>query len=128
MKEIHKKLSKGILNKNEVNEILGDSQKYPFELIEKISIDIAEKYLSGEIDYLYGDNVMNNLYSYWTSNQNYFKNYGFGKIAFECYEAFDNGEYLRKRNKPNDNPTEFYTKPLIKELLDKINNSTQQWL
>jgi hypothetical protein len=51
------------------------------------------------------------------TNEDYVKNHGFSGIAWECYNAFDSGEYYRKEDEPNIDPAEKYTKPLIQAIL-----------
>lgn len=49
------------------------------------------------------------------------KNYEFPTIAWECYLAFDSGEYCRQEDSKSVDPAEKYIKPLIEELLKKRN-------
>jgi hypothetical protein len=59
---------------------------------------------------------MNNIFTFWM-NEHHVKNYAFSGIAWDCYLAFDAGEYYREDDDRNINPAEEYTKPLIEELL-----------
>ena len=45
----------------------------------------------------------------------------FSDIAWECFEAFDAGEYYRSTGDSKLDPVDIYTKPLIEELLKKMN-------
>lgn len=110
-------LSKEIFSGNEVGEILNNPIEYPIETIEKLSIETALKYWNGEIDYEAGDSIMNNIFGFWVTNEYFVENYGFSDVAWECYNAFDSGEYYRKEDGPNIDPVEKYTKPSIEKLL-----------
>lgn len=116
---ILKELSKEISDKKLVAHILNNPKEFPTELIEKLSLETALKYWNGKMSYEDGDCIMNNIYSFWIMNEYYFKNYGFSDIAWECYDAFDSGEYYRKEDAENIDPAEKYTKPLIEDLLRK---------
>ena len=119
IEKILSQLSKENLSGKQVSEILNNPREYPTELVEKLSLETAIKYWNGKIEYEHGDNIMNNVYSFWTTNKYYFANYGFSDVAWECYEAFDSGEYYRKEDAENIDPAEKYTKPLIEKLLRK---------
>lgn len=112
-------LSKENLSSIQVSEILYNPKEYPTELIEKLSFETALKYWNGKMDYEDGNCIMNNINTFWSTNKNYFNNYGFSEIAWECYDAFDSGEYNRKEDDINIDPVEKYTKPMIEDLLRK---------
>jgi len=105
----------------EVGKILDYPKEFPTELIENLALITALKYWNGEINYTDGDCIMNNLFAFWVTNNYYVDNYSFSDIAWECYEAFDAGEYYRTNDDRNIDPAEKYTKPLIEELLKKRN-------
>jgi len=81
MNEVLKKLSKKSMNGMEVAEILNKPQNFPTEIIENLSIETALNYWNGIINFLDGDIIMNNLKTLWVTNDHYFENFGFGKIA-----------------------------------------------
>ncbi|WP_158837848.1 hypothetical protein [Polaribacter sp. L3A8] len=112
-------LSKVHLSGNQVTEILNNPKEFPTELVEKLSIKTALKYWNGEMEFKDGNYIMNNIYSFWTSNEYYFKNFKLSDISWECFNAFDSGEYYRKEDAKNIDPAEKYTKPLIENLLRK---------
>ena len=116
---IIKKLSKEILDNTEISNAFKNPNEFPSKLIEQISVEIAMNYINGKIDYIQADYVMNNIFSFWTSNNYYFENYAFPEFAFKCYEAFDEGEYYHKEDSIEIDPAEKYTKPLIRQLLKK---------
>ena len=57
-------LSKGMLNADEVADILHHPVEYPKMLIEKLSTETALRYWNEEINYKAGDYIMNNIYFY----------------------------------------------------------------
>jgi hypothetical protein len=113
------KILTDILSGIDIADIFKNPIEFPTELIEKLSLETALKYWKGNIDYSDGDSIMNHLYGFWLSDEKFYKNYGFSEIAWECYEAFDAGEYYREDDDKNIDPAEKYTKPLIEELLKK---------
>ena len=112
-------LSKKILSGNQVADIFDNPKEFPTHLIEKLSLETALKYWTGQINYQDGDCIMNNIYAFWVTNEYYFKNYAFSDIAWECYDAFDSGEYYREDDDSNIDPPETYTRPLVERLLRK---------
>lgn len=120
MNEILMKLSMELLSVEKVREILGNPKDFPTELVEKLSIEAALNYWNGKMDFEEGDFIMNNLQGFWITNDHFVKNFEFGKISWKCYEAFDSGEYLRSTDKPDIDPAEIYTKPLIEKVLREI--------
>ena len=119
IEKIFSELSKKILTAKQVSDLLSNPIEFPTELIEKISLSTALKYWNREIDFRDGDCIMNNLFTFWTTNEYHLKSYGFPNIAMECYEAFDNGEFYRENDDRSIDPSEKYTRPLIENLLRK---------
>ncbi len=113
------KIIREILSGSEIDDILNNPLEYPSELIEKLSLETALKYWNGDIEYHEGDCIMNNVYGFWLYTDHYFNNYDFSEISWECYDAFDSGEYIRDEDDENVDPAEKYTKPLIEKLLRK---------
>lgn len=119
MKEVLRKLSIDIENSDDVFKILGEPKEYPTELIEELSLETATLYFNGDISFLEGDFIMNNLYGFWSHF--FFENFTFSKIAWECYVAFDSGEYYRTEDDSEIDPENVYTKPMIEKFLKKYN-------
>lgn len=111
-------LSKEILSGNQVSDIFDNPKEFPTQLIEKLALETALRYWTEQINYEEGDFIMNNIYAFWITNEYYSKNYGFGDIAWECFEAFDAGEDYRGDDTSID-PALTYTRPLIEKLLRK---------
>ncbi|MEH1009472.1 hypothetical protein VDP25_17165 [Winogradskyella sp. ECml5-4] len=120
MTEILDKLSKDSLSGPEVSEILGNPTNFPTELVENLSIKTAFDFWNGKMDFEDGDCIMNNLQTFWVTNEHFVRNFGFGKVAWICYEAFDAGEYIRPTDSPDIDPVEKYTKPIIETLLKDL--------
>lgn len=120
MTEILDKLSKESLSGPEIGEIIGNPSDFPAELVEKLSLKTAVDFWNGKMDYEDGDMIMNNLQTFWVTNEHYVRNFGFGEIAWVCYEAFDAGEYLRSTDNPDIDPAEVYTKPILEKLLTEL--------
>lgn len=114
-------LSKGILSIAEIVYLFNDSKDFPKELIEELSLATALKYWNGQLSYQDGDMIMNNLFIGCIHNQTDFENYHFPTTAWECYLAFDSGEFYRPNDDKSVDPAEKYTKPLVEELLKKRN-------
>ena len=114
-------LAKRSLAGEEVGEILRSPNEFPVEIAEKIALLTAVKYWNKEISFLEGDCIINNLFVFWVTNDYFVKNYPFTDTLWECYLAFDAGEYYRSDDdRALDDPPEKYTKPLIKEMLQRI--------
>ena len=112
-------LSKEILSGKQVADIFDNPRDFPTGLVEKLSLETALKYWHGQIEYRDGDCIMNNIYTFWITNEYYIKNYEFSDIAWECYDAFDAGEFYRENDDRRIDPAEKYTKPLVERLLKK---------
>lgn len=110
-------LSKDILNATQVSGILNNPIEFPTELIDNLSLATALKYWNGQMDYHGGDCIMNNLFSFWIYNESYFNHCKFPDLAWECYNAFDAGEFYRSNDDRSIDPSEKYTRPLVKSLL-----------
>ena len=115
------KVLKELLIGNELENILNNPKEFPSELIENLSIIVALKFFKNEISYADGDHIMNNIWGFWVTNDYYIKNYPIPDNVYECYGAFDAGEYYRTEDDTAVNPTEKYTRPLIEEFLRKLN-------
>jgi hypothetical protein len=113
-------LSKELLNGDQLSEIFNNPIEFPTLLIEKLSLTTAIKYWKGHIDYSEADCIMNNLFIFWGTNEYYFKNYGFSEIGWDCYNAFDAGEFYRENDNKSIDPSEKYTRPLVESLLRKL--------
>ena len=110
-------LSKEILSSAEIEDILKIVDDYPTELFENLSLQTALKYWRGEISFNEGDMIMNNLFNVSTVKER--NSTEIPTIAWDCFLAFDSGEFYRKDDDKTIAPPEKYTKPLIEILLKK---------
>ncbi|WP_316765635.1 hypothetical protein [Pedobacter frigiditerrae] len=115
------KLSRKILRVEEVSLILNNPVDFPTELVENLALITAIRYWNNEINFEDGDCIINNVYRFWWTNDFYVGNYPFSEIAWECYEAFDAGEYPRTNDDKTIDPAEKYTRPFIEDMLKKRN-------
>lgn len=112
-------LSRQILNGSQIDNILNNPIEFPIKLIEELSLSTALRYWNGQMTYRDADCVMNNLYIYWMTREDVYKIDEFFGIAWECYLAFDAGEFYRDHDDRSIDPSEKYTRPLVKSLLKK---------
>ncbi len=112
-------LSKEILKRDQIGNILNYPIEFPMKLIEEISLLTALKYWNEQITYTEGDYIMNNLFAYSVTRDSIDISCWFLSIAWECYLAFDSGEFYRDNDDRSIDPSEKYTRPLVKSLLKK---------
>src|SRR5690606_20735496 len=93
--------------------------EFPKKLFEELSLATALRYWNGQITYRDGDCIMNNLYNYLMNNTAIDKSEEFFGITWDCYLAFDAGEFNRDNDDKSIEPSEKYTKPLIESILKK---------
>jgi len=109
-------LSKDSLSAQEIHEILGNPQEYPVEKINQIAVATALKYWNREMEYLPGDIIMNNIILRYSAFGDIFPSEQKG-FAWECFLAFDSGEFFHPGDGPEVDPTEKYTRTHIEEIL-----------
>lgn len=86
----------------------------PEDVLNELSIEIAEGFLSGSLTYEFCDGVMNGIISAIVD---------LGMVgdlpepAFSLYHAFDQGEWTRSNDPPGTDPSEKYTKPMVLEIM-----------
>ena len=113
-------LSKENLNTDMIVDLFKNSQDHVPQLIEKLSLEVALQFWNGQITYLTGDIIMNKLLNIgYIFNKIHSKEYEFSTIAWECYLAFDDGEYYHIGDDKTVDPSEKYTKPCIEKILKK---------
>jgi hypothetical protein len=117
IEKILTELSTKILSTNEVSAIFNNPIEFPKRLIEQCSLTTAIKYWNRQIDYTDGDCIMNNIFGFCTTNNFADKNCDTSGIIWECYLAFDAGEFYRPNDDRSVDPSETYTRPLIEKLL-----------
>ena len=120
IEEILFELSKENLNTVAIVDLFKNSQDHGTQLIEKMSLELALQFWNGQISYQDGNMFMYLLLDFARKfNETYFNEYEFSNIAWECYLAFDDGEYYHIGDDKTVDPSEKYTKPCIEKILKK---------
>lgn len=78
-------LTREVLRGDHAASIRNYPRKFPTELIEKLSLATALKHWNGQINYRDGDGIMNTIYTFLITNEDYVKKYNFPDIFWECY-------------------------------------------
>jgi len=93
------------------------------DFINKLSLEIARRFIRGELDYEVADGAMNYVFDFMTDNifltssGNYIPS-----PALDIYEAFDAGEYRHSKDDDSVCPIEKYTKPFLMEVFKTYGN------
>ncbi|BBP65212.1 hypothetical protein PHLH5_27530 [Pseudomonas sp. Cab53] len=86
----------------------------PQDVLNELSVAVAEGYLQGSLIYDFCDDVMNGIVNavveVGMTNE-------MPQPAFSLYQAFDQGEWIRSSDPPETDPSEKNTKPLVREIL-----------
>ncbi|UFH50509.1 hypothetical protein [Pseudomonas sp. KNUC1026] len=94
----------------------------PADVLNALSISVAQGYLDGSLTYEFRDDVMNGIIN------------ALCKVgeaadtpqpAFSLYQAFDLGEWRRKGDGPETDPGEKYSKPAVVEILRNLRSSSR---
>lgn len=86
----------------------------PQDVLNELSVAVAEGYLQGSLLYDFCDGVMNGIINavVEVSMAN-----DMPQPAFSLYQAFDQGEWFRSDDPPETDPSEKYTKPVVEEIM-----------
>lgn len=86
----------------------------PHDVLNELSVIVAEGYLQESLPYDFCDGVMNGII-------NAVVEVGMAndmpQPAFSLYQAFDQGEWLRRNDPAETDPSEKYTKPVVEEIM-----------
>ncbi|NVZ50736.1 hypothetical protein HX792_10350 [Pseudomonas sp. B6002] len=89
----------------------------PEAILNEVALTVAQGYATGALSYEFCDDVMNGI-------ANAIVDLGrVGELpqpAFSLYQAFDEGEWHRNSDSPEDDPGEKYTRPLVLEILSDL--------
>lgn len=104
----------GGLTLNDLSSIGDKFGAAPQDLLNELSVWVAENYLHGSLDFDFCDSVMNAIINAvvevgMTSE--------LPQPAFSLYQAFDQGEWIRNSDSPETDPGEKYTRPIVLEIL-----------
>lgn len=88
-------------------------------LCNELALAIAAQFLGKQVDFDFGDDVMNHLMGFMTSTFFLSRNENtVPEPAWSVYLAFDRGEYWsEKTDRPDETPSEKYTRPMLESLV-----------
>ena len=126
-----KKLMIRVLPKNELKELSVKAEAYgltlsdlastcdkfgiaPQDVLNELSVAVAEWYLQGSLIYDFCDGVMNGIIN---AVVEVGMTEDMPQPAFSLYQAFDQGEWIRSNDPPETEPSEKYTKPVVQEIM-----------
>ncbi|WP_434677085.1 hypothetical protein J3P77_13190 [Pseudomonas sp. R1-18] len=89
----------------------------PHDVLNELSVAVAEGYLQGSLPYDFCDGVMNGIINavieVGITND-------MPQPAFSLYQAFDQGEWFRSNDPPETGPSEKYTKEVVAEIMRSL--------
>ncbi|WP_085708480.1 MULTISPECIES: hypothetical protein [unclassified Pseudomonas] len=86
----------------------------PRDLLNELSITIAEGYLERSLDYEFCDGVMNGIIN---AVVEVAMTEDMPEPAFSLYQAFDLGEWIRSEDLPGTDPGEKYARPVVEDIM-----------
>jgi len=86
----------------------------PHDVLNELSIAVAEAYLQGYLLYDFCDGVMNGII---TDVVEVGMTNDMPQPAFSLCQAFDQGEWFRSNDPPETDPGDKYTKPVVEEIM-----------
>lgn len=86
----------------------------PVELLNALSIEVARRFVLGEMPYAVGDDIMNGLF---TAIFDVGMEEVMQQPAFNIYLAIDEGEYQHLGDSDHIAPSERYSRPYLVEML-----------
>jgi len=108
-------LRNGVIERSKFGSFCAEENFTPDEMYNRIAVRIAEGFVAGDIDFAYGDAVMNNVW--WLMVADAAKlgdGFTLAEPAFAIYEAFDAGEW--DHGEMGDQ-VEKFTRPQLKKIL-----------
>jgi hypothetical protein len=91
----------------------------PHDVLNELSVAVAEGYLQGFLLYEFCDGVMNGIINAMVEAG---MTTDMPQPAFSLYQAFDQGEWFRSKNPAETDPSEKYTKPVVEKILRTLKN------
>lgn len=104
-------------NNLSLSDLGATCEKYgvaPEDVLNELSVEIAEGFLSGSLIYDFCDGVMNGIIG---AIVDLGMVGDFPQPAFSLYQAFDLGEWIRSNDPPETDPSEKYTRPVVLEIM-----------
>lgn len=108
------------LKSNDLSSYCRDLNLTTAELLNTISLEVAQRFISGELSYDLADDIMNGFFGVMFDVMGVDGN--LPRPAFDIYQAFDEGEYQHLGDSGHIPPYELYTRPYLMEILLKHAN------
>jgi len=89
----------------------------PQDVLNELSVAVAEGYLQESLIYDFCDGVMNGIIN---AVVEVGMTNDMPQPAFSLYQAFDQGEWIRSNDPPETDPSEKYTKPVVQEIMGTL--------
>ncbi|MDB6444840.1 hypothetical protein SAMN03159507_01282 [Pseudomonas sp. NFACC32-1] len=108
-----------------LSEIVPICERYcvaPTDVLNELSIAVAECYLDGSLTYAFCDGVMNGIIN---AIVDLSVTGVMPQPAFSLYQAFDEGEWLRSEDPPGTDAGAKYTKPVVVEIMRVLKASSE---
>ncbi len=86
----------------------------PHDVLNGLSVAVAEGFLQGSLPYDFCDGVMNGIIN---AVVEVGMTNDMPQPAFSLYQAFDQGEWFRSNDPPETDPNEKYTKYVVEEIM-----------
>ena len=86
----------------------------PHDVLNGMSVAVAEGFLQGSLPYDFCDGVMNGIIN---AVVEVGMTNDMPQPAFSLYQAFDQGEWFRSNDPPETDPNEKYTKYVVEEIM-----------
>ena len=86
----------------------------PHDVLNGLSVAVAEGFLQGSLPYDFCDGVMNGIIN---AVVEVGMTNDMPQPAFSLYQAFDQGEWFRSNDPPETDPSEKYTKYVVEEIM-----------
>ncbi|MCK9798371.1 hypothetical protein M1B34_11700 [Pseudomonas sp. MAFF 302030] len=103
-----------------LSDLGGICERYaidPRQLLNELSVEVAEGFLAGALSYGFCDGVMNGVVG---AIVNLGMVGDFPEPAFSLYHAFDQGEWVRSSDPVGTDPGEQYTRPIVMEIMRNL--------
>jgi hypothetical protein len=89
----------------------------PPDVLNELSVAVAEGYLQGSLLYDFCDGVMNGIIN---AVVEVGMTNDMPQPAFSLYQAFDQGEWFRSNDPKKTDPSEKYTKQVVEEVMHTL--------
>jgi len=104
-----------VIERSKFGALCAEAGTTPDEMYNRIAIKVASGFVSREIDFLYADAVMNNVWSLMVADAaDHGDGFTLAEPAFSIYEAFDAGEWDHGES---GDPVEKFTRPQLNRIL-----------